>query len=174
MLNELVLDFGIIDFGIHASVVQQVNQSTYANGKLNTSNLFLIQVDEDWRKKEKGGKQHADVVIVNQLIADSASWWGGTVFQYGCMAISVPNERQNNLSFIKNVVKHETAHLLGLGYHHDEINVIGYSSVRDCLAFHRGTSLIICKRCREAIIAFWEGVQEARGKRFFKRIRIIS
>ena len=90
------------------------------------------------------------------------------------MAISVPARRQTNLNFIKTVAKHETAHLLGLGYHHDAIDVKGYSSIRDCLTFHRCTSLIICQRCRDEIIAFWEGIQERAGKRFFKRIRIIK
>ncbi|MBS3113665.1 hypothetical protein J4448_01060 [Candidatus Woesearchaeota archaeon] len=174
LLDELGLDFDIRNFGTHPSIIQQVNLSTMTDGKLNTSKLFLIQFDEDWRKNEKGGKQHADVVIVNQYLADSDSFWGGTIFQYGGMAISVLNQRQRNLNFIKNVAKHETAHLLGLGYHHDQINVRGYPSVRDCLTFHRCSSLIICQRCRDAIVAFWEGIQEGTGKRFFKRIRIIK
>ena len=132
LLDELHLDFDIRNFDTHPSIVQQVNQCTMTDGKLNTSKLFLIQFGEDWRKKEKGGRQHADVVIVNQFLADSEAWWGGTIYQYGSMAISVPARRQPNLNFIKNVAKHETAHLLGLGYHHDQINVRGYPFVKDC------------------------------------------
>ena len=80
LLDEVHLDFDIRNFDTHSSIIRQVNQATMIDGKLNTSKLFLIQFGEDWRKKEKGGKQHADVVIVNQYLADSEAWWGGQSF----------------------------------------------------------------------------------------------
>lgn len=170
LIDDLNIQFEVKYFGVHPSATVPVRACIRLNNKLDAMSLHALMAQEDYRKPEKGGKPHADVIIVSQFLIDNSGWWGATSFDCGSSVISVPNERQGTLEFIKKVSKHECAHLLGYGPHHDDTNakVIGYPEPQDCLTYHRCSSYIICQKCKDAIISFWQGIGERSQKRFFK------
>ena len=170
LIGELGLDIKILYFGSHPSMIDQVRSFIRNDGKLNSQELHMSLYDEPWRKLSLGGRQHGDIVIVSQYLAGYEGWWGGTQFTFGSSIISVPIDRQNNFAFIGNVAKHEATHMLGYGPHHDDnsAKVKGYLPVRDCLTFHRCSSRDICTKCKDAIVNYWEGIEERTKRKYFR------
>lgn len=173
MINEIGLNLQTFEFRLHQSIVQQVRQVTDRNGRIDPRKLGELHENEDQRKPEKGGKQHADVVILNQLFAQRPEDFGSTRFSDGSMVISLHGNRQGHTESLRCLAKHEAGHLLGYQLHCDEnyAKVTGYPIARYCLMHYEYPSPRICQKCKDAIVSFWEGIQEKTGKRFFKRFR---
>lgn len=178
IVNEIGLDFTIRDYGSHESIIGPVKEYTRSDGRIKGDFLLSTLTSEDYRNPAKGGKPHADVIIVNnylalvregEIVAGDENW-GISHFIPGGVVISVPRERQKSLDFIRKVSKHEASHLLGFGEHHDDpyTNVKGYQEAPDCNMYWRASTLDTCDRCSDALRYFWIGIQEKTGKQFLK------
>lgn len=167
-VRELNLDFKIVIDLFHKSTMELVKKNSLPNGRFDSMDFHIEISSESSRDTKYGGSQHGDITIVNQLSKDRQWAWGGTHFDFGSCIIYVENQRQQNLDFIRNVAKHEAAHMFGYRQHCDETNVKGYTS-RNCLTLVSCTNTKLCDKCRDAIIHIWKGIEQRTNKRYFKR-----
>lgn len=167
-IRELKLDFKIVYASFHDTTKDLVKKCTLPDGKLNSMKFHTLQSDESLRDPNRGGSQHGDVTLVNQLSNTKVWAWGGTQFDDGSCVIYVEGDRQKNLDFISNVAKHEAAHMFGLDPHCNETDVVGYHS-GNCLTLKDCTSKTLCSKCKDGLIYFWKGIEQRTKRKYFKR-----
>ncbi|MBI2140068.1 hypothetical protein HYU14_04030 [Candidatus Woesearchaeota archaeon] len=174
LIKEIGLDLQIIDGGTDAWLVSAVKKFT--EGEVLDVLGFHNHLTENSKTSTLlSNKPHGTVVAANLYSKRDRGWWGEGQFANGVSTILVKDSRQDNLPFIMNVAKHECTHLLGIE-HHDENAMLcnAYSEVNDCLAFHRSSTLALCDKCRDAILNFWQGIEEKTGIKYFKKMFILS
>ena len=64
--------------------------------------------------------------------------------------------------FFRDEVKHEVYHLLGLNAHHEDTEVEGYGKLSKCNMEYNAPSEILCQKCRDGLLSFWEGIKNAK------------
>jgi|GEM_PF-1318980 len=169
MVDELGLKLDVLDYDIEASVQPMIDAST-EYGVLDGEQLSRRLFAESYRDTNKGGKQHADVLLTSKPLRLGDENWGETRFNTGAMIMSLPQGRQGSYDFIGNVAKHEAAHLLGFQEHHARVgNVIGYAEPEDCLTNWQCSTRDICERDEDALLAFWLGIEQKTGQQYLKR-----
>jgi hypothetical protein len=142
-----------------ALVMKQVNgraQSCLSFKRLSTALVAL-----------RAGDPHADMLVVEEPIAEA--WWahGMAEFPTGT-AILEADMADFHLG------KHETCHLLGYMIHDSyPLVVFGYAGEgnpwqRDTLMMINGQNNDLSPRARDALHAFWEGVERKTGEKFLK------
>lgn len=63
--------------------------------------------------------------------------------------------------FFKSEVAHEICHLLGLNAHHHGTKVEGYGKEAKCVMDYNAPSEILCHKCKDGLLSFWEGIAYA-------------
>ena len=168
MVQQIGLDFSMNYYGSHVSAVEQVKQSARKDGTIDGHKLLKILIAETWRNPSYGGRPHADVMIIDRFLASGDENWGQSEFSEGYMILALPNTRQRSFEFIRNISKHETGHLFGLGEHHDTTNVDGYRHVPKCNMLWEVPIDYTCDKCADAITYFWRGIETRTGEKFFR------
>lgn len=112
----------------------------------------------------RDGDPHADMLVVDAPIAEC--WWahGMATFSSGLSLLEAD-------SIDHHLGKHESAHLLGYMYHDTyPLWVLGYRGegnlMRDTLMMINGSSDTLSPRARDALRAFWRGMERKTGKRY--------
>ena len=160
LLREIGLDFQVIDVGIDSQIVTAVTYSTTQSGKIETQLL----------KKTLPTKRQADyasVVLTDKLFADGIKDWGEGNFPRGTLILALPQDRQHS-TLLRNITKHETAHLFGYHYHHDDYKITGYKEPENCVMRWQASTNYLCDKCKYALKAFWKGIERDSGKRFMR------
>lgn len=169
MLSEVGLQgFRIRDFGADPLAQAEIRAATNSDGSLNSDKLRGILALEKARDEAHGGSPHADVVIIDKPLAPGRGEvnWGETTYREGAFLLSLIGNHQNQLEFITNISIHEAGHLLGYDTHHTEYKVRGYEDNTSCVMNWESSTRSLCNKCRDAIVAFWEGVEQRTGTRF--------
>lgn len=173
LIDEIGLDINVVYYGVHSSVVDQVESAVDPRGIVDLQLLVPLLKEEPYRDPSEGGRPHADAIILDRYISyvsvDEKDW-GASAFQWGSLFLALVDEegRQNDPGFIRSIAKHEAGHLLGLRPHHDARRVGGYAPVADCNMLYQASTLETCGKCRDAITAFWQGLEQATGQNFFR------
>lgn len=160
-VNDLGLDLRIENCGAHKSIEDIIKQSSNF-GLINVRVLGNLLGNEIYRKKEKGGKPHADVVVLKEygkgkVIKGS---FGIGDFDRGYIIMWENSQR---------VTKHEVGHLLGIASNHETDDTLrGYHKDNDCLMWWRVSSPHFCEYCLDTIKYFWKGLEVATGTKYFK------
>lgn len=173
LVDELHLDIDVKTYNPDDSIKNPVEKCTSSNG-LDYNNLSKMLALEPYRKPEMGGKQHADVVLVDDYFDDDKMSWGDSRFSRGTTIFALGANRKNDHAFLKNVAKHEAVHLLGYNLHCDDIAVPELES-DDCVMSYETTpngnkysSTKVCDKCFNALNYFWLGLENITGKNFIK------
>lgn len=169
-LHEIGLyQFEVNLFGVHPTTTKQIEKSL-TGGCIDEEVLSTILLNEKWRRKPFG-EQHADVIITSQQFFDDSESWGAARFSHGSMVFTLYGNRSQNTDFLKNVVLHETSHLLGLCYHCDDwLNVGDYNYNPRCNMHYACATPKTCKKCNDFILAWWREL-ERRFPNFSNRRR---
>lgn len=181
LVDEIGLNLHVNYYGNDAGLNRQIEQCTAVDMARKADGEYMKVLDgdllarhliaEDWRKI----KPHADVVITDKYLKLGPHNWGQSAFYEGVDIISVPGARQDSLSFLYNVSKHEGGHLLGYGQHHDstQAQVMGYDEPRDCLMYWRASTDELCNKCKNAMVFFWESLEDGMNDSFFEKYPIL-
>lgn len=132
------------------------------SGGVDHEKLFQLSYDEPYRRAE----QHADVYILTKPFHDDddKASWGVASFGDGCMIISLSGNRQRNRSFLRNVVRHEMAHLLGQILHcNDLFTLEGTTYDPTCNMHWEVPSGKLCPKCQHYLKLWWEVVRTHYG-----------
>jgi hypothetical protein len=129
-------------------------------------------------KIEKAGKTGSDskidpncgaVIITDRYCTGEANW--GVTSHFGKTFLQFPGKRQNS-NFCRQLTKHEMGHFLNFNInHHDSTGPNGYREPKDCLMYWRASTSNLCGKCRDAIIYFWKGIEEATGRKFLSPLQ---
>ena len=76
--------------------------------------------------------------------------------------------KKSSLKFLRDRAMHETFHLLGLNVHHEETKVQGYKQLVPCNMEYNAPSSHLCRKCKDALKSFWQGIEYATKKQFIK------
>ena len=131
-------------------------------GKISSKKLLKGAI----KKRKYGGVDCADIFILNYpiysngvIIRDGEALSfvpeGVSMFTFDSK-INYPN------SFLKKRAKHESLHLLGLNAHHEDTKVKGYKQDVLCNMLYNAPSEFLCAKCKNAIVSFWRGVENAK------------
>jgi hypothetical protein len=161
-VRELELHpFDIKVIGVHENSTTNINLAR--DGEcINRKKLFEILLSEIWRDPRHGGRQHADVLLLNRYFFGDSKLWGESSFKHGVMLLALPGERQDADDYLKEIVMVETCRLLGYTYDcGDFSNVAKYPYEKDCdMHFERNPSGRICQKCRDWISEFWQALRK--------------
>ncbi len=172
LVKEINLDFEVKTYGIDNHVEKCVDYMK--DGEVDFKGLINLFLDEPYRKTQRGGKHHADVIILDQKAPYNEVDWGYGHFQQGIIFMYLPKQRQQSTNFIKRIAKHEAVHLLSLGYHHDFAvnnlkNVVrAYNAPLNCVFEYSASTSDLCNMCKDALVYNWRDIEQKTGKRFFK------
>ena len=100
------------------------------------------------------------VIILDNYLDTGRENWGKSEFRKGYIFISVPEERQNDYDFIRQIAKHEAGHLFGYHKHHSDTNVAGYQDSVHCNMNWTAETMKTCPKCLDAMKSFWNGINE--------------
>jgi len=167
MIKEVGVDLQVKYLGDHNSINPLIAESITSRGTLDDGKLGRKLISETYRDESAGGKQHADVILTSLRFDEDSSNWGVSRFSEGCMIMSLPLERQDNLRFIRNVSEHETGHLLGFHQHHDYWKVEGYREPGYCVMYRSCSTPFLCNKDRDAMIYFWRALEKELGMKLF-------
>lgn len=117
------------------------------------------------KKSRKEGKScRACIFLVNKRVAGKELLKFGEAFTYVSDGITIftfnPSIKYSK-RFFKDEVKHEVFHLLGLNAHHENTEVEGYESLASCNMEYNAPSEILCRKCKDGLNSFWDGVKYA-------------
>ena len=118
------------------------------------------------------GDPHADVLIINIPVADNTWVLGYTDFNHGLCLIEQIDGSQPGLLY--HLGKHEVCHLLGYMRHDDyPFFVFGYRGegnpyTRDTLMMISGQNNMLSPRAKDALHAFWQGMETRMGEKFLR------
>lgn len=149
-------------------------------GKSNDIKKIINQRDEkiDSRKllkmiimqRKEIHKEQANIFILNNpiqssdyLIKDGEALTfvseGVTLFTFDALKFYPHN-------FLRTRAKHEALHLLGLNFHHENVTVKGCKYGLRCNMNYNAPTQYLCRKCKDALISFWEGIEYATKQKF--------
>jgi hypothetical protein len=143
--------------GMENWVVKCLQASVQGNGSIKS--LFHDKIFTD------SYNDHCAKVVITQrpIYGDSISW-GEAGFIRGLIVLHLQDNRQNNKSFLANVVAHETGHLLGFGAHCDSYpNVEGYRYNSMCNMHYACATDKMCSKCKDYMLQWWAQVLRERS-----------
>jgi hypothetical protein len=164
VLDELNLGFNfkINLFGDHwyngskcISVSEYIRPALQGNG-INYEKLFELSYDEPYRT----ARQHADVYITSKPFHDDYVSWGCSMFEYGCLLLTLHGNRQDNHHFLRGIVRHEMGHLLGMPFHCEHVGIYGYTYDSKCNMHYSVPSFDLCPKCKLFLRVFWENIDK--------------
>lgn len=136
---DFALDYGSLD---GAKILEMVKKSRIMDKKC-SAYIFLVNV------KAKSGREALKFGDALTYVSD-----GIIVFTFDPL---VTYQKQ----FFRSVIAHEVYHLLGLNIHHNEADVEGYGKLAECVMGHNAPSEQLCRKCRDGLLSFWEGIEHA-------------
>jgi hypothetical protein len=162
-IDDFGLDLKIKYYGTDSSVEEMIKKSFNQKYQSVSTNLKVQLAYEDYRKKELGGKPHADIVIIKE---SNESGLGQADFFLGAVIIWGNSKR---------LAKHETGHLLSIDYgfksqgnHEKDHKYLGYMLDENCLMWWHIPSDQFCEYCKDSVNYLWKGIEDATGINFFK------
>ena len=119
------------------------------------------------KKRKNHQKQNANVYLFNHALkTQDAIIKDGEALTYvseGVMMFSFDSNISYASSFFRRRAKHEALHLLGLNFHHEDIEVKGYKNV-PCVMSYNAPTQNLCRKCKDALLYFWKGIKHATEK----------
>lgn len=104
-------------------------------------------------------RPRAAVFLTRSFFLNDHASWGRAAFEDGCMILALPENRQNNLKFLSDVVGHEMGHLLGFPDHCDTFGEVdGYKYSPKCNMHYSVPSGCLCEKCKDFIRTWWQGL----------------
>ena len=161
LLNDIGLEFSIVDIGVDEQANRLVKYATKSDGRIDTG--VLTQSIIACR-----GTDFASVVLTPRYFSASDQDWGEGRFSRGTLLLALPNARQNSRDFLRNITKHETAHLFGYQLHHETVKVPEYREPKDCVMYWQASTRDLCDKCSDALKAFWHGIENNSKERFLR------
>lgn len=138
------------------------------NKKINSNKLLKMIIQE--RKKNR--KEHANVFVFNTPIKSSDSIiQDGEALTYvpeGMIMFTFSADKKYSNKFLRCRAKHEALHLLGLNFHHEDTKVKGYKYDMKCNMNYNAPTMNLCRKCKDAVVYFWKGIEYATKKQFIK------
>ena len=131
----------------------------------------LLKMAIEKRRHDK--KDHADIFILNNPIeSGNATIKDGEALTYvneGVMIFSFDAFTRYSHNFLRRRARHEALHLLGLNAHHEDTNVLGYNQDEPCVMRYNAPTSHACRKCKDALVYFWKGIENATKKQFTKK-----
>ena len=123
-----------------------------------------------WRRgteEDAGMVQHAEILLTDKILRAGGDKLARAEFREGYVVMPIQNATMNDLRLMREIMMHEIVHLLGAFFHHEEYDVTGYGDSQRCLM---NSSIditdpvgVICDRCKDAVSAFWYGLEKDFG-----------
>ncbi|MBI2660291.1 hypothetical protein HYX07_03965 [Candidatus Woesearchaeota archaeon] len=134
------LDFAIKNGKIDGT---QILDMAKKSGNRRSASIFLIN------KRVKTGKDILEFGDALTYVSD-----GVTIFTFD-PKVKYPKR------FFKDEVAHEVYHLLGLNVHHPDTKVMGYGKLPRCIMEYNAPSEKLCRKCKDGLSSFLEGIKNA-------------
>ena len=135
--------------------------SCIENETVNSKKLLSMAI----KKRKDNGVDCADIFILNYPIdSDGMLIRDGEALTFVPEAVSMfafDAKVKYPASFLKKRAKHESLHLFGLNAHHEDTKVKGYKQDVLCNMLHNAPSETLCRKCKDGLLSFWEGVKYA-------------
>ena len=174
LIQEFNLDFDVRYYNLTSSdplqaSIESFMRSSVANGTLNTQKMISLLVNHSYSQKEK----YAYVIVTASRLT---SMIGHALFREGIILFGLGANR--NLTFIRNLAKHEALHLLGFNFAHHSViksyvegRQIGLPVHYDGPCNHSQAAFtgIICPVCKQAFTYYLQGLKQASGINVFRR-----
>lgn len=169
MVDDIGLNFRVRAMPLPpaiAAAYQQSLETRRINGQPSTCVRFSRLASH--LISRRGGDPHADVLLVNEPLAEATFAFGMGDFTPGLSVI-----RGDCTSY--HVAKHETGHLLGYLYHDNyPLFVFGYAgelaipTAKQTLMMMTGDDNTLSPRARDALHSFWRGMEARSHRRYFR------
>ena len=134
------------------------------NKKIDSRKLLRMVIEK--RRHDK--TEQAGIIVINNPIKSSnVVIKDGEALTYvpeGVMIFSFDALKKYPRNFLKRRAKHEALHLLGLNSHHEDTIVEGYNYGSHCTMEYNAPTGRLCGKCRDALVNFWKGLQNATKK----------
>jgi len=157
-----------LHFKICYATDSKIKKMNITDEKISSSKLLKTVAEE----RKKSHKEHANIYIFNKPIKSSnAIIEDGEALTYvseGVIIFTFDSFRKYLHKFLRRRAKHEALHLLGLNFHHDDIKVTGYSNDAACVMQYNAPTQYLCKKCKEALVYFWKGIEYETNGKFIK------
>ena len=138
------------------------------DGNIRSGKLLRIVA----RNRKKSRKEQANIFIFNSPIdSPNGIIKDGEALTYvseGIIIFSFDAYKKYPYKFLMRRAKHETLHLLGLNFHHEDIKIKGYNYDIKCNMKYNAPTQYLCKKCKNALMYFWKGIEYATKKQFIK------
>ncbi|MBI2658370.1 hypothetical protein HYX08_06795 [Candidatus Woesearchaeota archaeon] len=124
----------------------------------------IMKMVKKSRKKDKSCS--ARIFLANKRAAGNGLLRFGDALTYvsdGMTIFTFDPSVKYPKRFFRDEVKHEIYHLLGLNAYHEDTEVKGYGKLSKCNMEYNAPSEILCQKCRDGLMSFWEGVKNAKS-----------
>ena len=142
--------------------------SNLTDEKIDSRKLLKMVIEE----RKKSHKEHSDAFIFNNPIkSTNAVLRDGESLTYvpqGVMIFTFDAFKKYPHDFLSRRAKHEALHLLGLNFHHEGTKIEGYDNNILCNMNYNAPTQHLCRKCKDAIVYFWKGIEYATTKQFIK------
>ena len=116
------------------------------------------------KKRKESHKEQANIFIFkNPIKSSNAIIKDGEALTYvseGIVIFTFEAFKKYSHNFLRCRAKHEALHLLGLNSHHEDIKVKGYKYNTLCNMNYNAPTQNLCKKCKDGLLSFWEGVKD--------------
>ncbi|MEK6984328.1 MAG: hypothetical protein AABX33_07175 [Nanoarchaeota archaeon] len=122
--------------------------------------------------RKKSHKEQANIFILNKPInSPNGIIKDGEALTYvseGVIMFTFDTHKKYPYKFLMRRAKHETLHLLGLNFHHEDTKIEGYDNSILCNMNYNAPTQYLCKKCRDALLSFWKGIEYATKQKLIK------
>ncbi len=168
-INEMLEEIGLRTFIIDPAAHYYGNDSGMARMAMEASGHGGLDYhalgDLLVTKRAADSEQYGVVFITCRHFTEPHNW-GSSEYTKGILVMSLPGKRKENKPLIYRIAKHEAAHLLGFNEHHETRAISDYGDERVCLMNPQPPTRKLCGKERDALIRFWQGIEERTGERF--------
>jgi hypothetical protein len=145
-LNKgLNLDFAMRDGYINGAKILKMAKSSRKKSKSCNASIFLV---------DKRVKSETSLLKFGDAL---------TYVSDGLIIFTFDPKVRYPRRFFKDAIAHEVYHLLGLNTHHYDAEVEGYGKLSRCIMEYNAPSGILCQKCKDGLLSFWEGITNAKS-----------
>lgn len=157
-----------LHFKIYYGTDNRIKKINLTHEKINSNKLLKMIL----KKRKENHKEQANILIFNNPIkSPNAIIKDGEALTYvseGVMIFTFEAFKKYSRNFLRRRAKHEALHLLGLNSHHEDTDVKSYKYNALCNMNYNAPTQNLCKKCKEALVYFWKGIEYATKKQFVK------
>ena len=128
----------------------------------NIEGVKILNTVKKSRKKSKSCS--ANIFLMNKRVKSETSLLKfGDALTYvsdGVTIFTFDTKVRYPHSFFRNAIAHEIYHLLGFNIHHYDTEVEDYGKLSTCIMEYNAPSGILCQKCKDGLMSFWEGVKD--------------